>query len=236
MLCGANTAAKRCRCTPCARRRLYPSTFSRSNFLSGGAASFSDARVPARLLAALGHRRSLAPGVENRRSLPKRPAQARTGARCPARAPCLRRRPAYSETGSQSMIANLRVSGAPCARAFASSRGRRRRMLTSALAADLEGEWTTTASMCSGLSGAPACSSAPCVQPSTGRVFALADIVVDGAKVSFFVVHDAAWDEEVRQNGGKAFRNTRRRHVHGHRAQRSRRARGHERARATKRS
>ncbi len=46
------------------------------------------------------------------------------------------------------------------------------------------------------------------VEAASGREFKLADIVVDGERVSFFVVHDAAWDEEVRANGGQAFRNT----------------------------
>jgi hypothetical protein len=46
------------------------------------------------------------------------------------------------------------------------------------------------------------------VEAATGREFKLADIVVQGDRVSFFVVHDAAWDEEVRANGGRAFRNT----------------------------
>ena len=45
-------------------------------------------------------------------------------------------------------------------------------------------------------------------EAATGREFKLADIVVDGERVSFFVVHDAAWDEEVKANGGRAFRNT----------------------------
>ena len=50
---------------------------------------------------------------------------------------------------------------------------------------------------------------APSSKPATGREFKLADIVVvDGERVSFFVVHDAAWDEEVQANGGRAFRNT----------------------------
>ena len=45
-------------------------------------------------------------------------------------------------------------------------------------------------------------------EASSGREFKLADIVIDGERVSFFVVHDAAWDEEVKANGGRAFRNT----------------------------
>ena len=77
-----------------------------------------------------------------------------------------------------------------------------------ALAADLEGEWTTNGNYVFRFERRAGALVGSVVQPSTGRVFALADIVVDGAKVSFFVVHDAAWDEEVQQNGGKAFRNT----------------------------
>jgi hypothetical protein len=45
-------------------------------------------------------------------------------------------------------------------------------------------------------------------QPSTGRTFKIEEIEVDGDRVSFFVVHEAAWDEEVQQNGGQRFRNT----------------------------
>jgi hypothetical protein len=45
------------------------------------------------------------------------------------------------------------------------------------------------------------------VEWRTGRTFALADIAVAGDDVEFFVVHDAPWDEEVRANGGRPFRN-----------------------------
>jgi hypothetical protein len=43
---------------------------------------------------------------------------------------------------------------------------------------------------------------------SSGRQFRIADIRLEGDSISFFVVHDAAWDEEVKANGGRPFRNT----------------------------
>jgi hypothetical protein len=42
---------------------------------------------------------------------------------------------------------------------------------------------------------------------SNGKTYRIEDITVDGDAVSFFVVHEALWDEEVQQNGGRAFRN-----------------------------
>jgi opacity protein-like surface antigen len=41
-----------------------------------------------------------------------------------------------------------------------------------------------------------------------GKVYKIADGKIDGDAFSFFVVHDADWDPEVKDNGGKAFRNT----------------------------
>ncbi len=46
------------------------------------------------------------------------------------------------------------------------------------------------------------------VEWSSGREFRIEDIKLDNDRVSFFVVHDSPWDEEVRANGGKAFRNS----------------------------
>jgi hypothetical protein len=43
---------------------------------------------------------------------------------------------------------------------------------------------------------------------SSGREFRIEDIKLENDRISFFVVHDALWDEEVRANGGKAFRNS----------------------------
>ncbi len=43
---------------------------------------------------------------------------------------------------------------------------------------------------------------------SNGRRYRIEDIAVQGEKVSFFVVHEALWDQEVKQNGGRAFRNS----------------------------
>jgi hypothetical protein len=81
-------------------------------------------------------------------------------------------------------------------------------LCSAAVAADIAGEWTSDGNYVfrfeqrgDGIVGSV-------VQPSTGRRFALADIVVEGARVVFFVVHEADWDEEVKQNGGKPFRNT----------------------------
>ena len=45
-------------------------------------------------------------------------------------------------------------------------------------------------------------------EASSGRSSSSPTSSVDGERVSFFVVHDAAWDEEVKANGGRAFRNT----------------------------
>jgi hypothetical protein len=42
---------------------------------------------------------------------------------------------------------------------------------------------------------------------STGRRYAIEDVTADRDDVAFFVVHEALWDEEVRQNGGRRFRN-----------------------------
>src|SRR5688572_28858529 len=46
------------------------------------------------------------------------------------------------------------------------------------------------------------------VEWSSGRPFRIEDIEIEGDRVSFFVVHDAHWDEEVRANGGRPFRNS----------------------------
>jgi hypothetical protein len=40
------------------------------------------------------------------------------------------------------------------------------------------------------------------------RVYKIVDGALDGDSISFFVLHDADWDEEVKANGGKPFRNT----------------------------
>ncbi len=40
------------------------------------------------------------------------------------------------------------------------------------------------------------------------KIFKIVDGKVDGDKLSFYVLHDAADDPEVVDNGGKAFRNT----------------------------
>ena len=78
-----------------------------------------------------------------------------------------------------------------------------------AVAADLTGQWTTDGRYVFTFARAGAAWTGKVTEPATGREFKLADIVVvDGERVSFFVVHDAAWDEEVRGNGGRAFRNT----------------------------
>jgi hypothetical protein len=77
-----------------------------------------------------------------------------------------------------------------------------------ALAADLTGQWTTDGRYVFTFVRAGGAWTGKVVEPATGREFKLADIAVDGERVSFFVVHDAAWDEEVQANGGRAFRNT----------------------------
>ena len=41
-----------------------------------------------------------------------------------------------------------------------------------------------------------------------GKVFKIVDGALDGNAISFFVLHDAANDPEVKANGGKPFRNT----------------------------
>ena len=77
-----------------------------------------------------------------------------------------------------------------------------------ALAADLTGQWPTDGRYVFTFVRAGGAWTGKVVEPATGREFKLADIAVDGERVSFFVVHDAAWDEEVQANGGRAFRNT----------------------------
>ena len=77
-----------------------------------------------------------------------------------------------------------------------------------AFAADLAGKWTTDGRYVFTFTRAGNAWTGSVVEAATGREFKLADIVVDGERVSFFVVHDAAWDEEVKANGGNAFRNT----------------------------
>ena len=77
-----------------------------------------------------------------------------------------------------------------------------------ATAADLTGQWTTDGRYVFSFVRAGSAWTGKVTEPATGREYKLADIVVDGERVSFFVVHDAAWDEEVQANGGRAFRNT----------------------------
>jgi len=77
-----------------------------------------------------------------------------------------------------------------------------------AFAVDLAGKWTTDGRYVFTFTRAGNEWTGSVVEAATGREFKLADIVVDGERVSFFVVHDAAWDEEVKANGGNAFRNT----------------------------
>jgi hypothetical protein len=81
--------------------------------------------------------------------------------------------------------------------------------LALAVAADLTGKWTTDGRYVFTFARAGNAWTGTVLEAATGREFELADIVViDGERVSFFVVHDAAWDEEVQANGGRAFRNT----------------------------
>jgi len=80
--------------------------------------------------------------------------------------------------------------------------------LTSASAADLAGKWTTDGRYVFSFQRAGDAWTGVVLETSSGREFKLAEINTDGERVSFFVVHDAAWDEEVTANGGRAFRNT----------------------------
>jgi hypothetical protein len=80
--------------------------------------------------------------------------------------------------------------------------------LASAVAADLAGKWTTDGRYVFSFARAGDAWTGVVTEVSSGRAFKLSDITVDGERVSFFVVHDAAWDEEVKANGGRAFRNT----------------------------
>src|SRR5688572_25709393 len=77
-----------------------------------------------------------------------------------------------------------------------------------AVAADLAGKWTTDGRYVFSFQRVGTQWTGVVTEASSGREFKLSDIVVDGERVSFFVVHDAAWDEEVKANGGRAFRNT----------------------------
>src|SRR6185436_15848263 len=80
--------------------------------------------------------------------------------------------------------------------------------LASAIAADLTGKWTTDGRYVFTFARAGNAWTGSVREAATGREFKLAAVVVDGERVSFFVVHDASWDEEVQANGGRAFRNT----------------------------
>jgi hypothetical protein len=82
-------------------------------------------------------------------------------------------------------------------------------LLSSAAAADLGGKWTTDGRYVFSFARVGDAWTGVVTETGSSREFKLADIVViDGERVSFFVVHDAAWDEEVKANGGRAFRNT----------------------------
>jgi hypothetical protein len=81
--------------------------------------------------------------------------------------------------------------------------------LTAAVAADLAGKWTTDGRYVFSFERVGDAWTGIVTEAASGREFKLADIVViDGERVSFFVVHDAEWDDEVKANGGRGFRNT----------------------------
>jgi hypothetical protein len=77
-----------------------------------------------------------------------------------------------------------------------------------AFAADLAGKWTSDGRYVFSFERAGDQWTGVVTEISSGREFKLTEIVTDGERVSFFVVHDAEWDEEVKANGGRAFRNT----------------------------
>jgi len=77
-----------------------------------------------------------------------------------------------------------------------------------AVAADLAGQWTTDGRYVFSFDRVGGEWVGKVVESATGREFKLDDIVLDGERISFFVVHEAAWDEEVKANGGRSFRNT----------------------------
>jgi hypothetical protein len=81
-------------------------------------------------------------------------------------------------------------------------------LLSSAAAADLGGKWTTDGRYVFSFARVGDAWTGVVKEAGSDREFKLADIVVEGERISFFVVHDAAWDEEVKANGGRAFRNT----------------------------
>jgi hypothetical protein len=78
----------------------------------------------------------------------------------------------------------------------------------SAAAAELAGKWTSDGRYVFSFQRLGEEWMGVVTEAATGRQFNLDDIVVNGDRVSFFVVHDAVWDEEVQANGGRAFRNT----------------------------
>ena len=43
---------------------------------------------------------------------------------------------------------------------------------------------------------------------SDGHAFKIVDGTIDGDAISFYVLHDADWDDEVKANDGQPFRNT----------------------------
>ena len=76
-----------------------------------------------------------------------------------------------------------------------------------ARAAELQGTYTTGGAYVFVFERNGSAYAGSVVEWSSGRSFRLEDISVAGDEVAFFVVHDAAWDEEVRENGGRPFRN-----------------------------
>jgi hypothetical protein len=81
-------------------------------------------------------------------------------------------------------------------------------LLSSAAAADLGGKWTTDGRYVFSFTRVGDAWTGVVTEAGSSREFKLTDIVVIDERISFFVVHDAAWDEEVKANSGRAFRNT----------------------------
>ena len=80
-------------------------------------------------------------------------------------------------------------------------------MAVPALAADLSGKWSANGKYVFSFdrTGDRFTGS---IAGDDGQAYKIVDGTIDGEAISFFVLHDSPQDPEVKENGGKAFRNT----------------------------
>ncbi|HKJ73602.1 MAG TPA: hypothetical protein VKA19_05750 [Alphaproteobacteria bacterium] len=76
-----------------------------------------------------------------------------------------------------------------------------------ALAADLSGKWTADGKYVFTFDRAGD-KFTGAVTGDDGKAYRIVDGAIDGDAISFFVLHESDRDAEVKENGGKAFRNT----------------------------